>query len=64
LLGAKKLRPVHVAPRPGEVRRLVADNEKAKELLGWQPKYSFDEGLEKLVDWYKNYRSEEWEKPK
>lgn len=64
LLGAEKMRPVHVDPRPGEVRRLVADNRKAKELLGWQPKYSFDEGLEKLVDWYKNYRFEEWEKPK
>ena len=65
LLNAKKgMKPVHVAPRPGEVRRLVADNKRAKKLLGWQPKYSFDEGLEKFVDWYRNYRFEEWEKPK
>jgi UDP-glucose 4-epimerase len=65
LLGKKrKLRPVHVSPRPGEVSRLVADNTKAKKLLGWTPKYSFDEGLAKFVDWYANYKFEEWEKPK
>ncbi|MEM4703878.1 MAG: GDP-mannose 4,6-dehydratase [Candidatus Bathyarchaeia archaeon] len=65
LFGAKnKIKPVFVAPRPGEVKRLVANNKRAKELLGWQPKYSFSEGLKKFVDWYKNYRFEEWEKPK
>lgn len=65
LFGAKnKIKPVFVAPRPGEVKRLVASNKRAKELLGWQPKYSFSEGLRKFVEWYKNYRFEEWEKPK
>ncbi len=65
LFGLKgRLKPVHVSPRPGEVSRLVAGNKKAKDLLGWQPKYSFNEGLKKFVDWYRNYRSEEWEKPK
>jgi len=56
------LKPVHVHERPGEVRRLVADATKAKN-LGWTPKIDLDEGLNKLVDWYKNYRSEEWSKP-
>jgi UDP-glucose 4-epimerase len=65
LFGKKgKIKPVHVAPRPGEVRKLVADNKKAKGLLGWQPKHRFDEGLKSFVDWYRNYRFEEWEKPK
>lgn len=65
LFGAKRqIKPVHVAARPGEVGRLVADNKKAKALLGWHPRYSFDDGLEKFVDWYRNYRFEEWEKPK
>jgi UDP-glucose 4-epimerase len=57
-----KIKPVHVAPRPGEVKRLVADYSKAKKLLGWQPKYNLDEGLKKFVDWYKSYRFEEWGK--
>jgi UDP-glucose 4-epimerase len=60
----QKIKPVHVAPRPGEVRRLIADNTRAKEILGWKPNYTFDEGLKKFVDWYRNYRFEEWEKPK
>jgi len=58
-----KIKPVHVSPRPGEVRRLVADYSKAKKLLGWEPKYTLDGGLRKFIDWYKNYRYEEWTKP-
>ncbi len=57
------LKPVFVEPRPGEVQRLIADSSKAKKLLGWSPKYSFKEGLNQLIDWYKNYKSEEWSKP-
>ena len=58
-----KIKPVSVEPRPGEVDRLCADNSKAKELLGWKPKHSLKDGLTKLVDWYKYYKSEEWSKP-
>ena len=64
LCGKKgEIKPVHVAPRPGEVRRLVADISKAKELFGWSPQYTLEEGLKKLIDWYKNYKFEEWAKP-
>ena len=59
-----KIKPVHVEPRPGEVRRLVADISKAKELLGWKPKYTIKEGLKKFIDWYKDYKFEEWAKPR
>jgi UDP-glucose 4-epimerase len=58
-----KIKPVFVEPRPGEVQRLIADNSRAKKLLGWTPKHSFEDGLASLVDWYKNYKSEEWTKP-
>jgi UDP-glucose 4-epimerase len=58
-----RIQPVFVEPRPGEVNRLVADNSRAEELLGWSPKYSLEEGLTSLIDWYKNYKSEEWSKP-
>jgi UDP-glucose 4-epimerase len=57
------VRPVHVEPRPGEVKRLVADITKAKNLLGWEPKYTLEESLKKFIDWYKNYKFEEWIKP-
>jgi len=63
LCGKRKIRPVHVAPRPGEVKRLVADYSKAKKLFGWKPRYILDEGLKKFIEWYKSYKSEEWAKP-
>jgi len=59
----KDIEPVHVDPRPGEVQRLIADISKAKK-LGWKPEYPIDQGLEELVNWYKNYRFEEWTKPR
>jgi len=49
------LRPVHVQPRVGEVKRLIADATKAKKILGWSPKYDFKKGLKEFIDWYKNY---------
>ncbi|HYB61569.1 MAG TPA: NAD-dependent epimerase/dehydratase family protein [Methylomirabilota bacterium] len=30
----------------------VADNSRAKKLLGWEPKFSFREGLKRTIDWY------------
>ena len=64
LCGKKnRIKPVHVEPRPGEVRRLVADISRAKELFGWKPTYTLEDGLKKLIEWYRSYRFEEWEKP-
>jgi len=37
----------------GQPRRLL-DISKAKELLGWEPKQNFDDGLQQTVEWYKN----------
>ncbi|MFH0914465.1 MAG: GDP-mannose 4,6-dehydratase, partial [Chloroflexota bacterium] len=51
--------PVHVEPRLGEVKRLIADASRAKSLLGWEPKYDFKEGLKNFVEWYRNYGFEE-----
>ena len=41
--------------RPTEIWRMCADYSRAKELLGWTPKVSFDDGLTQTVDWYKRY---------
>jgi nucleoside-diphosphate-sugar epimerase len=34
-------------PKESEVERLWADNSKAKDLFGWEPKYGNREGLSK-----------------
>lgn len=54
----KRMKMVHVDPRIGEVKRLIANSARAKEVLGWEPNYDFDKGLEKFVTWYKNYGME------
>jgi len=60
LCGKKgNMKPVHVEPRIGEVKRLIADATKAKNLLGWEPKHDFKEGLNAFVQWYRNYGFEE-----
>jgi len=33
--------------------RLVCDNRKLVEKTGWKPKVSFEDGLEKTIQWYK-----------
>jgi UDP-glucose 4-epimerase len=38
--------------RTGEVARYVADISKARQLLGYEPEYSIDDGLASTVDWY------------
>lgn len=40
------------AIRLGEVMRYVADITKAKELLGYDPKTPFRDGIQKSVEWY------------
>jgi UDP-glucose 4-epimerase len=60
LCGKKgKIKPVHVEPRIGEVKKLIADRTKAKEVLGWEPKYNLKDGLNNFIQWYKNYGLEE-----
>lgn len=43
-----------IRPENSEVNRLWADNAKIKELTGWQPNYTIDQGLEATVEWVKN----------
>jgi len=60
LCGKKgKIKPVHVEPRIGEVKKLIADATKAKKILGWEPKYDLKEGLRAFIQWYKKYGQEE-----
>jgi UDP-N-acetylglucosamine 4-epimerase len=40
--------------RAGDIPHSLASIDKAKELLGYDPKFSLQEGLEEAVDWYWN----------
>ncbi|OQB59951.1 MAG: dTDP-glucose 4,6-dehydratase [Bacteroidetes bacterium ADurb.Bin145] len=41
-----------VKDRPGHDLRYAIDSSKLKNETGWEPMTSFEEGLEKTVDWY------------
>lgn len=44
---------VHDIQRPGDVLRLGADMARAHELLGYQASISLEEGLRRLLEWYR-----------
>jgi len=45
--------PVYAPPRKGDVRKSVLDCRKAKEILGWEPKVSLEEGLAMTVEYFR-----------
>ncbi len=49
----KKARIKQLPMQPGDVDITYANIDKAKKLLGYNPKYSFEEGVKNFVDWYK-----------
>ena len=40
--------------KPVGVLSRALDNSKAKQLLGWEPKFTLKEGLTKTIEWYVN----------
>ena len=53
--GIINLKIRHDLSKPSIDTSICLDCSKAKNLLGWQPKYTLDEGIVKTIDWYKNY---------
>lgn len=41
----------------GDVDITFANIEKAKDLFGYQPKYSFEQGVKNFVDWYREIQA-------
>jgi NAD dependent epimerase/dehydratase len=44
-----------VRPEKSEVERLLADNSKARKLVGWSPRVNLDRGLKMTIEWIKDH---------
>ena len=40
--------------QPGDVDRTYADITKARKLLGYEPQTTFEEGIRRFIEWYRN----------
>lgn len=47
-----KIEPVYMPTRQGDIKHSNADISKAKKMLGYDPKYSFSEGIRLAIEWY------------
>ncbi len=48
----------YIKDRPGHDKRYAIDATKISKELGWKPSVTFEQGLEKTIDWYLD--NEEW----
>lgn len=51
-------KPVYKSKREGEVYKIWLNSEKAEKILNWKPSFSFEEGVTKVLEWFKNERGQ------
>jgi nucleoside-diphosphate-sugar epimerase len=52
-ISGKPLETKYEPPRDGDIRDSLADISQAKELLGYNPQVSFEDGLSRTFEWYR-----------
>jgi nucleoside-diphosphate-sugar epimerase len=52
-----ELEPEYGPPRPGDVSESLADVSLARELLGYEPRVEFEEGLQRTIAWIVEQRA-------
>ncbi|MBC2580170.1 GDP-mannose 4,6-dehydratase [Clostridium sp. DJ247] len=53
------LKPIILNEGSNEIKHQYLSAKKARDILGWNPKYTIDEGLSKTVKWYKEFLKKE-----
>lgn len=48
----RRIDPVFAPERPGEIKHSNASIAKARELLGYDPEFTFADGMRLAIDWY------------
>lgn len=52
-----EIKPKYAQPRPGDIMHSIADISPAQKVLGFKPKYGFEYGLQKTIEWFKGKES-------
>ncbi|MBV8673317.1 MAG: GDP-mannose 4,6-dehydratase [Acidobacteriaceae bacterium] len=55
IMGRTDLKPVIQNIASSEIREQYLDASKARERLGWQPRYGMKEGIRETVNWYREH---------
>jgi len=57
-MGVDESKIIFVGERPGQVFRHTGDYSKIERVIGWTPKVSWQEGLDRVAEWYRN--NQDW----
>jgi nucleoside-diphosphate-sugar epimerase len=52
----KRIAPQHEPAKKGDIKHSLADITAARQVLGYEPKVKFAEGLRRTVEWYRSNR--------
>lgn len=47
------VQPIYGPERKGDIKHSNADISKAQKMIGYEPEWSFDRGIEAAIEWYK-----------
>ena len=49
-----KSKIIYAPERLGDIKGSVADISKIKRVIGWKPKYIFEQGIKETIEWFEN----------
>lgn len=54
-VGGEHLEPIILGTASGEIKNQYLDSSRARTELGWEPEFSLDMGLDRTVEWYREF---------
>jgi CDP-glucose 4,6-dehydratase len=55
MMEREDLRPVIQGQATNEIRDQFLSSAKARSVLGWEPQFGIEDGMERTIDWYRSY---------